>query len=1089
MVSVFLSYAREDKESARQIVDHLVATGVTVAWDQDQTYLPFSAKWRDEIEKAIRDADKFVFLISPASVASAPCKSELEAAETFSKQLIPLYLHASADEAEIPPALAERNWIFVNSPEALERGLSELDETLVTDIEWIQMHAAMSRAAAEWSHDVKDRSRLLRGRQLREAEEWLLGARDHPRTPPTLRQQEFVGTSRSAATRASRTLQSLIAAGAVLVLIFAVFAAVKWHDATKQATAARAQSFASQSAADLATNPTKALRLAVQSNATAPSSTGTTALRDALAADPERLVLSPDGGPGEIAAWSPTSETIAAIGAHDTVELWDARTGRMTHRSSPTPDGKTIAALQYSPNGRWISVITTAGDLLVLDATNAKAVSAGSATSALLTAGKGASMTWNPANNAIFVFGGLLRGALSLDPVTRKLTTFPLADVVDSLDFAPTSSTALVTFAGYTTVPGMLHSFTTGASTLLRTLHEGAEYDSCWTPDGSNLAVWAPTEAQDPTVRLFNSSGKQLYVHSGATTSAAACGGTNFPAFARKPIPYVATGDYEGNAFLIQGPSTAPFSDQSIQQVELTGHSEQINSVATSVSGAVIATGSDDGSVRTWDAFTGHQTMFSGRSASRVTKVSLSPDGALVLAVRDNGVVTVYDDGTGEPVVPVQTATPESTSTVGFLDGGRLAWGVSQHLVPETAGDDVDARPIDLEVIVWSARTGKQLHAASITPAPSTAPIPCSSALSLDEPGGGPCSSGPLTSESTGLDVSDDGKFLAYATTAGSFIYDFSTKQNRQLGSVGSTFVRFSGPDHQLVVTSKSSVTVWKDVHRWESVTARVSDPAVDVDVSADGSRIAAANASGSATVWRARDLSRLLTVKAVGGKETLDTRVALNGDGSLLATGDTAADLALWNVRTGAQLLSDADSKIISSQYPIAEIAFSGGRLIAANFPQILASDSNPAGRAVIVDTTSRQVVASLRTPGTGDALYDPGVTLSPDGRTLLTGAAGFGGAAGIVGQDGAADLSTGMQFERFQAAEDAPTWGGQRNLALRTVWSPDSTRLITGAAGIYECASCGTAASVAAAAQNRLRWEKPLLPGYRPPEGNPFE
>ena len=77
MTTAFISYAREDRAFVDYLIGALHAHGITSAWDQDHNVVPFSAPWREEIEAGIRASDKFVFVISPDSIASVPCGTEL----------------------------------------------------------------------------------------------------------------------------------------------------------------------------------------------------------------------------------------------------------------------------------------------------------------------------------------------------------------------------------------------------------------------------------------------------------------------------------------------------------------------------------------------------------------------------------------------------------------------------------------------------------------------------------------------------------------------------------------------------------------------------------------------------------------------------------------------------------------------------------------------------------------------------------------------------------------------------------------------------------------------------------------------------
>ncbi len=62
--------------------------------------------------------------------------------------------------------------------------MGELIKTLDTDLERVKAHTRLLVRAREWT-DNGDRSRLLRGRDLRAAEAWLADGDAHPQAPPT----------------------------------------------------------------------------------------------------------------------------------------------------------------------------------------------------------------------------------------------------------------------------------------------------------------------------------------------------------------------------------------------------------------------------------------------------------------------------------------------------------------------------------------------------------------------------------------------------------------------------------------------------------------------------------------------------------------------------------------------------------------------------------------------------------------------------------------------------------------------------------------------------------------------------------------
>jgi adenylate cyclase len=73
MARVFLSYAREDAETARKLAGVLADAGQTVWWDR---HVHGGANFSTEIERELKDADVVMVLWSPSSLASAWVQDE-----------------------------------------------------------------------------------------------------------------------------------------------------------------------------------------------------------------------------------------------------------------------------------------------------------------------------------------------------------------------------------------------------------------------------------------------------------------------------------------------------------------------------------------------------------------------------------------------------------------------------------------------------------------------------------------------------------------------------------------------------------------------------------------------------------------------------------------------------------------------------------------------------------------------------------------------------------------------------------------------------------------------------------------------------
>jgi hypothetical protein len=126
----------------------------------------------------------------------------------------------------VPEALGNLNWIFLREQDDFEKGVDTLLEAVETDLEWVDAHTNLLEKAIEWEHKGRDKSLLLRGKELREANSWL--AQSEAKEPkPTELQSQFILIGR----RVERWRQRLTLGAVSFGLIVAVVAFVGLADA------------------------------------------------------------------------------------------------------------------------------------------------------------------------------------------------------------------------------------------------------------------------------------------------------------------------------------------------------------------------------------------------------------------------------------------------------------------------------------------------------------------------------------------------------------------------------------------------------------------------------------------------------------------------------------------------------------------------------------------------------------------------------------------------------------------------------------------------------------------------------------------
>ena len=85
-MSIFIIYAREDHAVAQRIAAHLESAAIPAAFDIKQH--SEGSGLRARLKKQMRGADVVVFVMTPASAASASCLEELSFAAGLGKQIV-----------------------------------------------------------------------------------------------------------------------------------------------------------------------------------------------------------------------------------------------------------------------------------------------------------------------------------------------------------------------------------------------------------------------------------------------------------------------------------------------------------------------------------------------------------------------------------------------------------------------------------------------------------------------------------------------------------------------------------------------------------------------------------------------------------------------------------------------------------------------------------------------------------------------------------------------------------------------------------------------------------------------------------------
>ena len=360
-------------------------------------------------------------------------------------------------------------------------------------------------------------------------------------------------------------------------------------------------------------------------------------------------------------SWSPDGSRIVSGGLDRTVRIWDFESGSDVLNIN-LPDA--IDSVAWSPDGRFIAA-SHGNVVTVWDAAAGSRAAEFEENASKLT-----SVAWSPDGTRLAAAGAPnFLQIYDMANLSRALKFTQLTSNAHSLAWSP-DGIKIVT--GSDKAIKIWNARTGELEKTLASIDNRINHAVAWSPDGSKIV--ACLEGYDTSrTPIWNST-------TGKVVQTIAWYGTS-----------LAFSPDGGQLAIVTGYSVYIYGfTGGLLQRTIAGHSDSVNSVSWSPDGKLLATASNDNTVRIWNVSSGEEMAAFNGHGEVVRTVRWSPDGTRIASAADGGGILIWD--------------PETLTGLGSLNGSYpLAWSPDGRSIASSG-------PGNGSVLLWDVASGEILR-------------------------------------------------------------------------------------------------------------------------------------------------------------------------------------------------------------------------------------------------------------------------------------------------------------------------------------------------------------------------------------------